>query len=375
MTDPAAPALAGLDPAAVADFLAAKAPELGARPPLTAELIAGGLSNLTYELRDADGRAWVLRRPPLGHVLPTAHDMRREFRVISALAGTVPVARAYVLCEDPDVIGAPFYVMEKVQGVVLRTRAQCAALSVAQRRSAAESLVDVLAALHAVDPAAVGLADFGRPEGYLHRQLDRWDRQYASSQSREIRGLFELGDGLRAAVPVTQRSTILHGDYRLDNVMVRLSGGTDDAGAGGNADGAGAGSSADTAEVRVAAVFDWEMSTLGDPLADLGLLLTYWEDPGHPPKNILTASGGGLTNHEGFLNSRDLIERYQAATGLIVDDLDWYIAFSHYKLAVILEGIHYRHEHGLTLGEGFEKAGTAVPSLVEAGRRYLDRTR
>ncbi|WP_194924033.1 phosphotransferase family protein [Catenulispora pinisilvae] len=375
MTDPAAPALAGLDPAAVADFLAAKAPELGARPPLTAELIAGGLSNLTYELRDADGRAWVLRRPPLGHVLPTAHDMRREFRVISALAGTVPVARAYVLCEDPDVIGAPFYVMEKVQGVVLRTRAQCAALSVAQRRSAAESLVDVLAALHAVDPAAVGLADFGRPEGYLHRQLDRWDRQYAASQSREIRGLFELGDGLRAAVPVTQRSTILHGDYRLDNVMVRLSGGTDDAGAGGNADGAGAGSSADTAEIRVAAVFDWEMSTLGDPLADLGLLLTYWEDPGHPPKGILTASGGGLTNHEGFLNSRDLIERYQAATGLIVDDLDWYVAFSHYKLAVILEGIHYRHEHGLTLGEGFEKAGTAVPSLVEAGRRYLDRTR
>ncbi|WP_329956254.1 phosphotransferase family protein [Catenulispora pinistramenti] len=399
MTDPAVPALAGLDPAAVADFLAAKAPELGARAPLTAELIAGGLSNLTYELRDADGRAWVLRRPPLGHVLPTAHDMRREFRVISALAGTVPVARAYVLCEDPDVIGAPFYLMEKVQGVVLRTRAQCAALSVAQRRSAAESLVDVLAAVHAVDPAAVGLADFGRPEGYLHRQLDRWDRQYAASQSREIRGLFELGDGLRAAVPVTQRSTILHGDYRLDNVMVRLSGGTDGAGVGSNADGAGVGSNADgagvgsnadgagvgsnadtagtadTAEVRVAAVFDWEMSTLGDPLADLGLLLTYWEDPGHPPKGILTASGGGLTNHEGFLNSRDLVERYQAATGLIVDDLDWYVAFSHYKLAVILEGIHYRHEHGLTLGEGFEKAGTAVPSLVEAGRRYLDRTR
>jgi aminoglycoside phosphotransferase (APT) family kinase protein len=347
--------LSGLDPAAVADYLAA-VPEVGAKPPLTAELIAGGLSNLTYTIRDAEGRAWVLRRPPLGHVLPTAHDMRREYRVISALhgAGTVPVAHAYALCEDPDVIGAPFYLMEKVEGEVLRTRPQCAALSVAQRRSVGESLVDVLAALHSVDPAEVGLADFGRPDGYLHRQLDRWDRQYAASQSREIRGLFELGDGLRAAVPVTQRSTILHGDYRLDNVMMRLP-------AGGGA--------------RVAAVFDWEMSTLGDPLADLALLLTYWEDPGHPSKDILAAAGGGLTNHEGFPGTREIVDRYQNATGLIVDDLDWYIAFSHYKLAVILEGIHYRHERGLTLGEGFERAGAAVAGLVEAGRRYLDRTR
>lgn len=363
MTDPAAPALAGLDPAAVADYLAA-VPEVGAKPPLTAELIAGGLSNLTYEIRDAESRAWVLRRPPLGHVLPTAHDMRREYRVISALYGTVPVARTYVLCEDPDVIGAPFYLMEKVEGEVLRTRAQCAALSVAQRRSVGESLVDVLAALHSVDPEQVGLADFGRPEGYLYRQLDRWDRQYAASQSREIRGLFELGDGLRGAVPVTQRSTILHGDYRLDNVMMRLPE-SDEAETG----------EGQAAAASVAAVFDWEMSTLGDPLADLGLLLTYWEDPGHPSKEILAAAGGGLTNHEGFPSSREIVDRYQAATGLIVDDLDWYIAFSHYKLAVILEGIHYRHERGLTLGEGFERAGAAVPALVEVGRRYLDRTK
>ncbi|GAA2045429.1 phosphotransferase family protein [Catenulispora yoronensis] len=347
----------GLDLIAVAEYLDVHlgdhAPDLKVRGPLSATLIAGGLSNLTYELRDAEGRALILRRPPLGHVLPTAHDMRREFRVVSALAGTaVPVARAYLLCEDPDVIGAPFYLMEKADGVVLRTRAQCAALTPAQARAVSESLVDVLAGLHGVDPEAVGLADFGRPEGYLHRQLDRWDRQYAASQSREIRGLFELGDGLRAAVPVTQRSAVLHGDFRLDNVMMRF--------------GADA--------IGVAAVFDWEMSTLGDPLADLGLLLTYWEDPGHPAKGILSASGG-LTNHEGFLAGREVVDRYQAATGLIVDDLDWYVAFSHYKLAVVLEGIHYRHEHGLTLGEGFERAGAAVPALVEGGRRYLDRTR
>jgi aminoglycoside phosphotransferase (APT) family kinase protein len=353
VTDSITTALVGLDLVAVAAYLADRAPGLEMAEPLSATLIAGGLSNLTYELRDADGRAWILRRPPLGHVLPTAHDMRREFRVVSALYGTVPVARAYVLCEDPDVIGAPFYVMEKVEGVVLRTRSQCAALTPQQTRSASESLVDVLAALHTIDPGAVGLSDFGSPDGYLYRQLDRWGRQYASSQSREIAGLFELGDGLRAAVPVTQRSTILHGDYRLDNAMMRISGD----------------------EAAVAAVFDWEMSTLGDPLADLGLLLTYWEDPGHPAKEILSASGGGLTIHEGFLNSRAIVERYQAATGLILDDLDWYVAFSHYKLAVILEGIHYRHEQGLTLGAGFERAGAAVPALVEGGHRFLDRTR
>jgi aminoglycoside phosphotransferase (APT) family kinase protein len=337
----------GLDLPAVADYLAKHCPELEASGPLTARLITGGLSNLTYEICDASGRVWVLRRPPLGHVLPTAHDMAREFRVISQLFGTIPVARPYVLCQDEGVIGAPFYVMAKVEGEVLRTPEQCAALSPEEARATCENLVDVLAELHALDPEAVGLGDFGRPEGYLHRQMDRWDRQFAASQSREVRGLYELSEGLRAAVPVTQRSTVLHGDYRLDNVMM---------------DG-----------VRVAAVFDWEMSTLGDPLADLGLLLTYWEDPGRPPKEALAHSG--LTNRPGFLNSRDVVERYSAATGLIVDDLDWYVALSHYKLAVILEGIYFRHSHGLTYGEGFERAGAAVPVLVEGGRRHLDRTR
>jgi aminoglycoside phosphotransferase (APT) family kinase protein len=347
--------LKGLDLAAVADFLRAAAPGLGSEAPLTARLIAGGLSNLTYEICDATGRTWVLRRPPLGHVLPTAHDMRREFRVISALHGTIPVARPHVLCEDPEVTGAPFYVMEMVEGTVLRSREQCAALTPKQARLTCENLVDVLAALHAVDPDAVGLSDFGRPDGYLHRQLDRWDRQYAASQSREVRGLFELAEGLRAAVPVTQRAAILHGDYRLDNVMV-----------------------ASEAGGEVVAVFDWEMSTVGDPLADLALLLTYWEDPGRPAKQILAAatpSGGGLTNHAGFLTSREIVDRYSAATGLIVDDLDWYIALNHYKLAVILEGIYYRHSQGLTYGEGFERAGGAVQALVENGRSHLDRTR
>jgi aminoglycoside phosphotransferase (APT) family kinase protein len=347
VTDPSGTGVKGLDLDAVAGYLAKHHPELDFDGPLDAVLINGGLSNLTYDLSDASGRVWVLRRPPLGHVLPTAHDMRREFTVTSALYGTIPVARPYALCQDETVIGAPFYIMAKVDGVVLRTRELCTALTPDEARATSENLVDVMAALHAVDPESVGLAEFGRAEGYLHRQLDRWDRQYAASQSREVRGLFELSEGLRAAVPVTQRSTILHGDYRLDNVMF---------------DGP-----------RVAAVFDWEMSTLGDPLADLALLLTYWEDPGKPAKEALSHSG--LTNHEGFLNSRDIVERYATATGLIVDDLDWYIALNHYKLAVILEGIYFRYSQGLTYGEGFERAGSAVPVLVESGRSHLDKTR
>jgi aminoglycoside phosphotransferase (APT) family kinase protein len=339
VTDLSGAGVLGLDLGAVAAYLGEHCPEVGFSGPLGACLITGGLSNLTYELSDADGRAWVLRRPPLGHVLPTAHDMAREFRVTSALHGTIPVARPHVLCQDESVIGAPFYIMEKVDGVVLRTRELRSALTPEQARSTCESLVDVLAALHTVDPAAVGLEGFGRPDGYLHRQLDRWDRQYGSSQSREVRGLFELSEGLRAAVPVTQRSTILHGDFRLDNVMF---------------DGE-----------AVAAVFDWEMSTLGDPLADLGLLLTYW------------GGGGGVMSADspGFLNSREIVDRYATATDLIVDDLDWYIALSHYKLAVILEGIYFRHTQGLTYGDGFERAGSAVASLVESGRMHLDRTR
>ena len=225
------------------------------------QLIAGGRSNLTYRLTVSEpfgSRLLVLRRPPLGHVLPTAHDMSREFRVLSALAGTqVPVAPLVASCTDEDVIGAPFYVMEHVPGAVLRTRADTAALTEAQTADLSRCLADMLAAIHGVDVASVGLGGLGRGAGYLRRQLDRWQRQWELSATREMPGYPELVDRLTAALPAEGDVTLVHGDFRLDNVLVTLS-----------------------PRPRITAVVDWEMATLGDPLADLGLTLVYWTDPG-----------------------------------------------------------------------------------------------
>ena len=254
--------------------------------PLTGRLIEGGRSNLTYALADGTSR-WVVRRPPLGHVLATAHDMRREHRVISALHPTsVPVPRPLLLCEDEEVLGAPFYVMEFVEGTPYRTAQQLAPLGAERTRSAVLSLVDTLVELHAVDPAEVGLADFGRPEGFLDRQLRRWGKQLDASRNRDLPGVDELHAALGRALPASPAPAVVHGDYRLDNVLI---GPAEDAP---EASGTGGGSD------RIKAVLDWEMSTLGDPLTDLGLLVMYSqplgmadspvsttaEAPGHPPR-------------------------------------------------------------------------------------------
>lgn len=218
--------------------------------PLSGRLIEGGRSNLTYAVTDGTAR-WVVRRPPLGHVLATAHDMRREHRVISALHPTaVPVPDPVLLCEDESVLGAPFYVMEFVEGTPFRTADQLAPLGPQRTRDAVLGLVDTLVELHAVDPAAVGLADFGRPEGFLDRQLRRWGKQLAASRNRELAGIDELHAALGRELPTSPAPTVVHGDYRLDNVLI----GPDD---------------------RIRAILDWEMSTLGDPLTDLGLLVMY----------------------------------------------------------------------------------------------------
>src|SRR5580698_3329760 len=220
------------------------------------ELIAGGRSNLTYRV-DLDSSRLVLRRPPLGHVLPTAHDMSREFRVLTALHGTdIPVPTPVAICADADVIGAPFYLMEFVDGVVLRTREDGERLTPAQARQLSDRLIEMLAAIHGVDIAATGLTGFGRPEGYLARQLSRWQRQWELSNTREMPGYDRLVERLAAGLPADSGHTLVHGDYRLDNMLVTLG-----------------------ATPAVAAVVDWEMSTLGDPLADLGLTLIYWADP------------------------------------------------------------------------------------------------
>jgi len=305
--------------------------------PLRARLCTGGRSNLTYEV--SDGRqSWVLRRPPLGHVLATAHDMGREYRVLSALAGSaVPVPATVLFCPDETVLGAPFYLMELVAGRVYRTARDTAGLSPEELSELSYTLVDVLARLHAVDIEAVGLTGFGRPEGYLARQVRRWRRQLEQSRSREVAGVDELADALAATVPASDDVAVLHGDYRLDNVIVGQ-------------------------DHRIVAVLDWEMSTIGDPLADLGLLLVYWGTP-------LAVDGVSATS--GFISGPQVAEHYAAVTGRDLSRLDWYVALGFYKLAVVAEGIHFRHTQGKTVGEGFERFGAMAPALVEQGLKVL----
>jgi aminoglycoside phosphotransferase (APT) family kinase protein len=316
------------------------------KAPLDFLLVAGGRSNLTFKVVDAGGKAWVLRRPPTGHVLPTAHDMSREHRIISALQDTpVPVPRTVGLCTDTDVNGAPFYVMEYLDGHVLRDAATANAVYTdEQRRKAGESLIDVLADLHAVDVDAVGLGDLGRKEGYIARQLKRWYSQFQGSTAetgRSVPAVDEMHAFLSARIPEQGPAAIVHGDYRLDNTMF---------------DGEG----------NVLGVLDWEICTLGDPLADVGLLMVYWTEAGDANSPL----GVAPTATPGFPTRAELRERYAARTGRDVSELDFYISFGYWKLACILEGVYTRYAGGSGGGDasGFEGFATQVGVLAEASR-------
>jgi aminoglycoside phosphotransferase (APT) family kinase protein len=330
-----AEAIKGIDEAKVTPWLEANVE--GLVGPVRYTLIAGGHSNLTYKVVDADGGAFVLRRPPLGHVLATAHDMGREHRIISALAPTdVPVPTAVGFCEDGDVNGAPFYVMDFVEGLVLRSPDLAEQhLTEEQRRLAGEDLVDVLVAIHAVDPAAVGLGDLGRPEGYIERQLKRWYGQFQRSQEQaEAAGagrpapvVHEVHELLARRVPEQKEVAIAHGDYRLDNTVVGFDG-------------------------RIAAVLDWELCTLGDPLADLGTLMVYYPDwtdvrPGRPV---------ATTSLPGFPTRTELAARYADKSGRDIGDLDYYTAFGHWRLACIIEGVYARYAAGAMGADGVKGA-------------------
>ena len=313
----------GVHVAAVARFFAARVP--GGDVPLTFSLISGGRSNLTY-LVEGGGRRWVLRRPPLGHVLATAHDMAREHRVLAALADTdVPVARPLALCEDPAVNDAPFYVMEYRPGVVVHDQLPAGyATSDDARRRIGEVLIETLARLHAVDWRAVGLDGFGRPDGYLERQVRRWATQWEGNKTSELPVVDECLRRLGRALPPSSDATIVHGDYRLGNVAL------DPADPG-----------------RIVAVFDWEMATLGDPLADLGYLLIYWPEPGEPTVGGLSA----VTQLPGFHRRDELVAAYARRSGRSVDAIDFYRVLAFTKLAIISEGIYKRHVLGKTLGD------------------------
>ncbi|MDG4859808.1 phosphotransferase family protein [Streptomyces sp. T-3] len=330
----------GLDLDRLRGHLDAERPGL-VRGRLEARLIQGGRSNLTYAVTDGLSR-WVVRRPPLGHVLATAHDMKREHRVISALRDTaVPVPGTVLLCEDESVIGSPFYVMEFVDGTPYRTSQELDAIGPGRTRDACLALVDTLVDLHAVDPESVGLGDFGRPEGFLDRQLRRWGKQLDASRNRELAGIDELHAALGRSLPNSPAPAVVHGDYRLDNVLI----GEDDS---------------------IRAVLDWEMSTLGDPLTDLGLIVMYSAPLEIPNSPISTTASA-----PGHPSPQELIERYAARSGRDVSAVSWYTAFAWFKLAVILEGIHYRYTLGQTVGPGFDHIGELVPVFIDHGLTTL----
>jgi aminoglycoside phosphotransferase (APT) family kinase protein len=317
--------------------------------PLHAELVAGGRSNLTYVVSQGEperARTWVLRRPPLGHVVETAHDMSREYRVLAGLAGTdVPVPAVFAFCDDVAVNDAPFYVMEHVHGRVLRDASDMAALGPDDARRCSIELVDVLARLHAVDYEAAGLGEFGRPDGFLARNVARWGKQWAANKTRDVPAIDELARRLAAALPASGPPAIVHGDYRLDNTMLAL----DDPG-------------------RIVAVLDWEMSTLGDPLTDLGLLLVYWGGT----ETAAVRSTQAVATVPGFLSNDELVARYAEQSGRDLSHLDFYVVFAMYKLAVILEGINARFLMGKTLGEGFSEIGAGVTTIVDAALARAD---
>jgi len=312
----------GIDIPRVSAWLEQHVP--GATAPFEFHLIAGGRSNLTFRVVGADGSQYVLRRPPLGHVLATAHDMVREHRIIAAVGTTsVPVPPALGVCDDDQVNGAPFYVMGYVDGVVLDSVERAAQLAPGLRESASDHLIDVLADLHAVDIDAVGLGDLARREGYVERQVKRWTTQWENSKTRELPAIDEVAARLRDRIPVQQGVAIAHGDYRFGNCLT------------------------DVQHGRVAAVLDWELCTLGDPLADVGYLGVYWYDG-----TAATMRSNDPTPAGGFPSYEHLLERYALRTGRDLSGIGYYVAFSCWRLAVISEGVYARYLHGAMGDQG-----------------------
>lgn len=325
----------GIDVGRVTDWLVSN---LDVTAPVGFELIAGGRSNLTYRVHDARGLLCALRRPPIGHVLPTAHDMTREHRLITALFPTaVAVARPLGICLDSSINGAPFFVMEFVDGHVIRDAPGARVVSEATRSTIGLNMAETLAELHRIDADSVGLGDLGRPSGYIERQIRRWTQQYRETVDARDDDLISIvASRLSSRVPTPQASAIVHGDYRLDNVVV------DDTG-------------------RIKAVLDWEICTLGDPLADVGLLMVYWAEPDDDEEFLGVPAA---TTAPGFSTREDLLTRYEASSGRDLSDIGFYMAFGYWKLACILQGVFARYSAG---------AGAGDPASVDVYPRTIRR--
>ena len=338
--------LPGLDLDQLTRYLATQVPDLDDGP-LHAELIKNGRSNITYFLAN-DSQQFVLQRPPLGNLLATAHDMSREFNVTRALFGSsVPVPKPLHLCGDDDVIGAPFFLTDYVDGETISNLDDAMTVGAAHIPQLSYRFISTLGNLHSIDPNGIGLTEFGQPDGYLERQLSRWALQLESTKAGPTPRIVALGERLCQWVPKSQRATIVHGDYRLENVIVAKS---------------------DFDQWEIAAVVDWEMSTLGDPLADLGMFALFWSAIGCDPPIPM----GGLDAAPPFPSSDDLLSTYGDLTGLDLEPMPWYIALATYKMAIILEGIVQRYEQGHTVGDNFGHLRDWIRPIADSGMRQLD---
>jgi aminoglycoside phosphotransferase (APT) family kinase protein len=338
-------AIEGIDRAGVEGWFESNVPDV--QLPLSFDRISGGRSNMTFGVRDSAGHAWALRRPPLGKRLGSAHDMGREHRVIAALQDTpVPVPPVIGLCEEESVNEAPFYVMGFVEGPILRSADEAKQFDEDERREIGERVVDTLVAIHGVDPDAVGLGDLGRKEAYVERQLKRWQGQWEKSKTRELPAVDSVHERLSARIPEQGPATIVHGDYRLDNMILTSSG-------------------------EVAAVVDWELCTLGDPLADVGMLLVYWSEEGDDFMPLFAPA----TIAPGFPKRDDVRERYAQRSGRDLSQIDFFIALGYWKLAIILEGVYARYasgQYGKT-DEGFQEFAKIVERLADAADEAANR--
>jgi aminoglycoside phosphotransferase (APT) family kinase protein len=324
-----------LDELRVAAWLTEKLPELQA--PLRFTRVGEGQSSLTFRVDDSDGTSVVLRRPPLGEILAKAHDMAREHRILSALGSTpVPVPRTLALCEDLDVTGAPFYVMEHADGLVLTRVADGERLTPEARSAAARAIASTLAELHAIDVDSIGLGDFRRPESLASRQVRRWTRQWEASKTRELPAIDEVAEHLATRMPDERETVVVHGDYHLLNFVLGGDGG-------------------------VRAVLDWELCTVGDPLADVGQMVVYWSELGAPARQPEGLFKEPVAELPGFPSADELAGRYAAAAGRDLSELAYWVAFAYWKIAIIVEGVYRRWLNDP--GNGAD-AGTLKPAVA-----------